>query len=112
MNTAKKTASQECESQSQSEKLLGLLLSIGVEEQHIPVVTKQIDDLLEGNKKGDGDSSIDEPDVRAEAVHLDEFEALFRGAPSIIQEDVAKQPVVSDFKIQRKLNNKASSVEK
>jgi len=86
-----------------------------VEEQHIPVVTKQIDDLLEGNKKGGGnDSSIDEPDVNAEAVHLDEFEALFRGAPSIIQEDVAKQPVVSDFKIQRKLNNNkaTSAVEK
>jgi len=72
-----------------------------VEEQHIPVVTKQIDDLLEGNKNkaGGNDSSIDEPDVQAEAVHLDEFEALFRGAPSIIQEDVAKQPAVSDFKI-------------
>ncbi len=58
------------------------------------------------NHDGDGDSSIEEPDVRAEAAHLDEFEALFRVAPvaaavTAKNEDKSAS-AVTDFKIQRK----------
>ena len=87
---------------------MAVLLSIGIEEAHISTVTKQIDDILESKKHGgdgDGDSSIEEPDVRAEAAHLDEFEALFRVAPvpavTAKNEDKSAS-AMTDFKIQRK----------
>lgn len=63
-----------------------VLLSVdGVTAEHVPTVTKNIDDLLNpggSKKKNANDSSIDEPDMDAELVHLDEFESLFRVAPT------------------------------
>ena len=81
-----------------------LLLGIGIEEAHIHVVTKQIDDLLEKKKKqgsdgNDLDSSIEEPDVNAEAAHLDEFEALFRVAAPVLTKEEKPSSAMSDFKI-------------
>ena len=86
-------------SKSGKNTLHAMLLSLGVCEEHIPTVTKKLDDLvIKANKVGSGnDSSIDEPDVYAEAVHLDEFEALFRVAPAVVSPDP-----VTDFKINRK----------
>ena len=81
------------------QKLLALLQQLGIREEHIPKTTKNIDDLLEKqvSKNGGNDSSIDEPNVGDAVVELDEFEALFRVAPS--KNSVEE---VKDFKIQRK----------
>ena len=82
------------------QKLEPMLLSMGISTEHIPRISKKIDDLHEKNESRDegGDSDIDEPNVDEEAVQLDEFEALFR-VP--IEEDKQAESTVTDFKIQR-----------
>lgn len=65
-------------------KLLPLLKELGVREEHIPKTLQKIDDLLDKKegKNGDGSSSIEEPDMGRDAIELDDFESLFRVAPS------------------------------
>ena len=72
-----------------------ILERIGVSQEHIPRSTKEINDLITENKRkkkksktkdgeddSDNDSSIEEPNLDKELDNLDEFESLFRVAPS------------------------------
>ena len=65
---------------------------MGVSEEHIPRSIKKIDDLVKGKGHGAGDginndSSVEEPDIDREIVHLDDFESLFRvAAPAVPSE--------------------------
>ena len=88
------------------------MLSIdGVCAEHLPTV-KGIIDLLKNDAKGDqkktpgNDSSIEEPDLERELVQLDEFESLFRVAPSRpaanTEERKHEANGQGEFKIQRK----------
>lgn len=102
-------------------KLLYLLQGLGISEEHIPRVTKKIDDLMaKKNSNGSGPddengSSISEFDLNAEAAKLDDFEELFRvQAPKSTNEgvqenDIKKNVANADFKIQRKLKNESKT---
>eukprot|EP00353_Schmidingerella_taraikaensis_P012679 CAMPEP_0185591362 /NCGR_PEP_ID=MMETSP0434-20130131/64202_1 /TAXON_ID=626734 ORGANISM="Favella taraikaensis, Strain Fe Narragansett Bay" /NCGR_SAMPLE_ID=MMETSP0434 /ASSEMBLY_ACC=CAM_ASM_000379 /LENGTH=103 /DNA_ID=CAMNT_0028216289 /DNA_START=759 /DNA_END=1070 /DNA_ORIENTATION=+ len=78
-------------------------------------MTRQIDDLLDSAKKSkkkglDGDSSIEEPSDfggRDDVVELDEFEALFKVAPPVRDEQTTG---AKDFKIKRKQADVASNL--
>ena len=114
-NSKKEQVASTSKTSSKQAKLLQFLASIGVSEEHIPRATKQIDDLVEqkhGKKNnGNNDSSIEEPDVDVEAARLDEFEALFRVAPTAA--DPTKSAVdasATDFKIQRKAKEDPAKV--
>jgi len=84
-----------------------VLISIGVSPEHIPNITRNLDDIAnpDGKKKKPGnDSSIEEPDLDADLAHLDEFESLFRvhTAAKVPDSEEQKKNGVGEFKISRK----------
>ena len=90
-------------------------------QEHIPRSTKEINDLITENKRkkkksktkdgeddDENDSSIEEPNLDKELDNLDEFESLFRVAPSnqtpaptSTAKPSDQKGTLSDFKIQR-----------